>query len=448
MTACGPVAEPRRYAVVGTGARAGMYIHAAALRYPRHATLVGLCDTSSVRLAFWNRMLEGLGGRPQATYSAADFERMLDECRVETVIVTSVDATHHEYIVRALDRGCDVVTEKPMTTDERKARAILEAAARSPGRVTVTFNYRWNPGATLLRQVVAEGRIGDPLLVDFMWTLDTSHGADYFRRWHREKRHSGGLLVHKASHHFDLVNFWIDSVPETVFAMGGLRFYGEENARRRGEARAYQRYTDEPSAQDDPFRLSLRGNPGLEGLYLEAEDETGYLRDRSVFGPGIDIEDTVGLLARYRNGVQLNYSLVAYSPWEGLRVCITGTRGRVELFDTHGSHIMRGQGEEELAEEQRPRPSPLPTQSTFLHWFPMFGEPEAIPVPTLEGSHGGADRLLLDHLFDPDAPPDPFGRRADEFDGAAAALMGFAANRSLATGQPVRARDLLDLPDR
>ena len=62
--------------------------------------------------------------------------------------------------------------------------------------------------------------------------LDTKHGADYFRRWHRDKAHSGGLLVHKASHHFDLVNWWIQSAPTRVFASGGLRFYGDVSSGR------------------------------------------------------------------------------------------------------------------------------------------------------------------------------------------------------------------------
>jgi predicted dehydrogenase len=312
--------------------------------------------------------------------------------------------------------------------------------------VTVAFNYRYMPEFTLLRQVVAEGRIGDPLLVDFQWTLDTNHGADYFRRWHREKDRSGGLLVHKATHHFDLVNFWVDSVPETVFAMGGLRFYGRANAEARGETRPYERYTGEGAARDDPFRLALDENEGLRRLYLEAEAETGYLRDRNVFGDGITIEDTLGVLARYRSGVQLHYSLVAYSPWEGFRVCITGTRGRAELFATQGSHVIRGQDDEALADEQRPAPSALRASGRFLNVFPMFGTPYELPIPEASGGHGGGDLRLLAQLFDPGAPPDPFGRSADEIDGAASIALGVAANRSLETGVPVRVADLIPLP--
>ena len=68
--------------------------------------------------------------------------------------------------------------------------------------------------------------------------------ADYFRRWHRDKRNSGGLLVHKATHHFDLINFWLGSAPELVMALGGLRFYGHENAQERGVTDFYTRATD------------------------------------------------------------------------------------------------------------------------------------------------------------------------------------------------------------
>ena len=227
--------------------------------------------------------------------------------------------------------GCDVICEKPMTTDAGKARAIFDAIESTGRSLRVTFNYRYAPANSKLRQLLAAGTIGRPLHVDFSWLLDTSHGADYFRRWHREKHNSGGLLVHKATHHFDLVNWWLASRPQQVFALGNLMFYGAANAAARGEYYSYARYTGEEAARDDPFALFLDQDPGLRGLYLDAEAETGYLRDRNVFGDPITIEDTLCVTARYRNAALLSYSLVAYAPWEGYRVAITGTRGRLEL---------------------------------------------------------------------------------------------------------------------
>ena len=430
-----------RYAIVGTGGRATMYADALCGLYPETCELVGLSDVSPTRMRFHNERLAHkykLDHIP--TYAADDFDAMVREQRPDIVIVTTVDAFHHQYIVRAMELGCDAITEKPMTTEPAKARAIFDAIERTGRSLRVAFNYRYAPAYTKLREVVMDGLIGTPMLVDFSWMLDTSHGADYFRRWHREKHHSGGLLVHKATHHFDLVNWWIASWPRQVYAFGDLRFYGRNNAEARGERYDYTRYTDAPGAENDPFALSLHGHRGLRGLYLEAEADSGYLRDRNVFGDEISIEDTMAVTARYRSGALLSYSLVAYSPWEGLRIAITGDKGRVELDERHGSHIIAGQSDEELAEAQS-----LGAGQT-LRFFPMFRGPREIEIPRAEGGHGGGDRVMLEQIFSPNPPPDPFGRAASHLDGAASILLGMSANESIATGLPVNCDDLVPLP--
>jgi predicted dehydrogenase len=326
-----------------------------------------------------------------------------------------------------------------MTTEAEKAARILDAIDRTGRSLRVAFNYRYMPAFTKLRELVAGGAVGRPTLVDFAWVLDTRHGADYFRRWHSEKDSSGGLLVHKASHHFDLVNWWIGGVPRTVFAMGDLAFYGRKNASERGETYSYDRYTGNPEAEGDPFALFLDEHRGLRGLYLDAESESGYVRDRNVFGDHVTIEDTMAVTARYDNGVLLSYSLVAYSPWEGLHVSITGTKGRVELFERHGSHIVAGQSDEELAAAQ------ALGREHHIWRFPMFAAPEQVEIPRAEGGHGGGDPVMLEQIFSPDPPPDPFGRAASHIDGAASVLLGVSANRSMATAEPVDCAALLAL---
>ena len=115
--------------------------------------------------------------------------------------------------------------------------------------MVVTFNYRYSPRNSALKEIIQSGVIGKVTSIDFSWVLDTVHGADYFRRWHREKKNSGGLLIHKASHHFDLVNWWIDDVPERVFASGGLKFYGDKNAAERGLGPRPERGTPDAGAR-------------------------------------------------------------------------------------------------------------------------------------------------------------------------------------------------------
>jgi predicted dehydrogenase len=435
----------RRYAVVGTGGRAGMFIQAITTTYRQSCELVALCDLSRTRMDWHNRRIRSQAGLdPVPAYPAAQFDAMIRDTRPDTVIVATIDATHHLYITRAMALGCDVITEKPMTTDAEKARAIFDTIERTGQTLRVTFNYRYAPAFTRLRELLVRGVVGRPLSVDFSWLLDTYHGADYFRRWHREKRHSGGLLVHKATHHFDLVNWWIDAYPQEVFAFGGLLFYGKQNAAARGETYPYDRYTGVPEARDDPFALFLDRDDALRGLYLDAETENGYIRDRNVFGEPITIEDTLAVTARYRSGAILSYSLIAYSPWEGLNVALTGTKGRVELSVVENVNLVSGQGE-----ARDPQASKGPFKHATLRVFPMFGEGYDVPLPTGQGGgHGGADPVMLEDLFAPAPPPDPLHRAASHVDGAASILLGIAANRAMETNQPVRIDDLFRLPDR
>jgi predicted dehydrogenase len=435
---------PKRYALIGTGGRSVTFIDALVGPFREDAQLVALCDQTAVRTRYYNQHIASeFSAAPIPTYLAADFDKMVRETRPDVLIVTTMDSTHHIYVIRAMELGCDVICEKPMTTDPAKAKAIFEAIERTGRSLRVTFNYRYAPHVTKIREVIRSGTIGKPLAVDFSWVLDTRHGADYFRRWHREKDKSGGLLVHKSTHHFDAINWWIDSRPKTVFAMGDLKFYGRQNAVDRGDGALtqYNRYTGQPASQQDPFRLSLDEDPNLKGLYLDAEPDTGYVRDRNVFGDNISVEDTMAVMVRYKSGVILNYSLICYSPWEGWRAAITGTKGRLEIYVKHGSHIIAGQSDEELAAEQ------AEGERCDITLFPMFSKPQPIPYETAEGSHGGGDRIMLAQLFSKNPPADPFDRAATHVDGLSSLLIGMSANASMASGLPIQCDDLFAIPE-
>ena len=73
----------------------------------------------------------------------------------------------------------------------------------------------------------------------------------------------------------------------------------------------------------------------------------------------------------------------------------------------------------------------------------MFGEAYEVPIETREGGHGGGDPALLDDIFLPDPPYDEFHRAADYIDGIKSALVGIAANKSIASGLPVVIDDLV-----
>jgi len=429
--------KKRRVVQVGVGGRAIMYYHAIATTFKETTELVAICDVNHKRMDFvCNYLKEKCDNYPAPKhYGVEDFEKMIEVEKPDIVIVTSIDRTHHRYIVKAMEMGCDVVSEKPMTTDADKCKQILDAIERTGKKLRVTFNYRYAPHNWTMKKLMQEEIIGKVNQVHFEWNLNTSHGADYFRRWHRDKRNSGGLLVHKSTHHFDLVNYWLSDRPKTVYAQGDLMFYGRENAEERGMTKFYTRTYGAPNAEGDPFAFVMKGNKTLEDLYLNAEVDDGYCRDQSVFGDNISIEDTMNVLVKYEKGTIMSYSLNAYSPHEGFRVVFTGTKGRIELevgeavyTNASGDHHKEGA-----------------VESKKITVYPMFGDAYEVPIEHAEGGHGGGDPAMLNDIFGTDVPEDKLGRAASHIDGALSILTGICANKSIASGLPVNVRDVLDI---
>jgi predicted dehydrogenase len=329
--------------------------------------------------------------------------------------------------------------------------------------VAVAFNYRYNPTHEKVRELLAGGEIGEVGSVHFEWLLDVRHGADYFRRWHREVANSGGLLVHKSSHHFDLVNWWLASRPARVFAQNRLFFYGDDAGVRHGYDRGYERAYGSPAADGDPFALDLDRQPRMRELYYEAEAEDGYLRDRSVFAPGVTIDDDMAVLVRYDSGVTMTYHLNAYAPWEGYRLMVNGSRGRLELEVVETAYVafppQKGLGVDAAPQPARspqagtiaslyPGHSGIENGSTRLTIHPYWGPPYTVDIPAAsQEAHGGGDARLTADLFSGGAlTVDQLGRRATEVDRALALLTGLAANASAASGRAYDVAELID-PD-
>jgi predicted dehydrogenase len=416
-----------RVAVVGLGGRHQLFRDEAASR----GLLCGVCDSNPGRVEASRRAVREKTGREIPGYAATDFDRMVAETRADTVVVTTLDREHDTYLCRAMDLGCDAVTEKPMTIDADRCRRILETQARTGRRLRVCFNYRYAPVRSRVKELLQAGVIGEVLSIDFHWLLDTRHGADYFRRWHRHKANSGGLLVHKATHHFDLVNWWLDTVPETVYAQGHRRFYVPGTAERLGLAGRGPRCRGCPVFADCPFALDLACYEELRTLYLDCEHHDGYFRDQCPFSEDIDIEDAMSVSAAYANGAKLSYSLTAFAAWEGYTIAFNGTAGRLEHKCEETAYI----------NADGSVPGALKAEGTWIRVYPLRDPAYAIPLGEAEGGHGGADPLMLRDLFADVPAPDPLHRAADQRAGAWSILTGIAANQSIREGRPIRLRD-------
>ncbi|MFH0991111.1 MAG: Gfo/Idh/MocA family oxidoreductase [bacterium] len=409
--------KPRkRLAMVGTGHRGtGMWGKSVVEDHGEIVEFVGLCDINPGRLEFAKEHMKV--NCPVFT----DVDTMLKQTKPETVIVTTVDGTHHTFIEKAMAMGCTVVTEKPLTTDEGKLKTILDAQKKYQKEIIVTFNYRYSPHRAKLKELLMLKRIGRVTSVDFHWYLDVYHGADYFRRWHRLRKHSGSLLVHKASHHFDLLNWWIDADPAIVHAFGKLEFYGKNNSFRHTHCR--------PCPHKDRCRFfwDMTKDARLMSLYAANEKYDGYMRDGCVWKEDIDIFDKMAVQIKYTNDVQVSYSLTAYSPYEGYRIAFNGTEGRMEVW---------------IHERQ---PWPMDPYDE-IRVTDNFGKTELIQISNTEEGHGGGDVRLKEKIFKDPSMPDPLNQAAGLREGAMAVLIGIAARNSIDSGKPVSISQLTDIP--
>ncbi|MEN2282464.1 Gfo/Idh/MocA family oxidoreductase [Algoriphagus sp. SE2] len=408
--------EKMKLALVGTGIRGTTMFGRDVMRvYKDQVEFVGLCDINEGRVKYAKTFI----GVDCPTYT--DCDQMLSEANPDVLIVTTMDSTHNQFIIKGLEAGINVITEKPMTTDEVKCQNILDAERKSGKKVIVTFNYRYSPHRQKIYEILRAGEIGDITSVDFHWYLNTSHGADYFRRWHGYREKSGTLLVHKATHHFDLLNWWLDSDPEEVFAYGELEFYGKNGPFRGKTCRSCTH------KNDCDFYWDVTRNEHLKNLYVENEQYDGYHRDGCVFREDINIYDKMAVQIKYKNKVQVSYSLTTYSPYEGYRIAFNGTKGRVEAW---------------VKESQPWKVEP----QDEIRLTKNFGESEIIVIPHGGGGHGGGDTRLKDKIFKDPSMADPWRQAAGTRDGAMSCLIGIAARNSIETGRPVKVEELTDIP--
>ena len=426
-----------KVAMVGVGIRGtGFWGKRLVEEYSKILEFVGLCDINEGRLAF---ALEYMG---VSCPTFKDFEKMVSATKPDLIIVTTKDSTHHEFIIKGLDMGCDVLTEKPLTIDEDKAQMIIDAERRNNKNLIVGFNYRWSPYNTEIKDLLMKKSIGKVTSVDFHWYLNTYHGASYFRRWHGLREEGGTLWLHKATHHFDLINWWLDSDPVEVYAYGSLEHYGSNGPFRGENCRTC------PHKSECKFHFDITQNKHYMNLYVKNEKYDGYIWDKCLYRDEINIYDKMSAQIKYANGVIVNYSLTTYSPFEGWRIAFNGMDGRMEAWVDipYQTDVKVSQSDLHTAEMDQDVEKHMESKPIIVH--KLWNEFDVVKVDTVRAGHGGGDERLHEKIFEKPDEKDPFERAAGLRDGAMSILIGIAARKSIESGEPVKIASLTTLEPR
>jgi predicted dehydrogenase len=226
--------------------------------------------------------------------------------------------------------------------------------------------------------------------------------------------------VHKASHHFDLVNWLLEADPVEVQGMGKVAFYGHNHPFRARNCRTC------PFTQQCDFYWDMTKNKRMMDLYGKCEDVDGYYRDGCVWDNEIDTFDTSTTQVLYDNGTYLTYTMNTNLPYEGQYICFTGEKGRLDV------RLYNGQPWEEKAPIEIRLSKDMKTSKVYT-------------LNRGTGGHGGADERVKDLIFKPGVK-DTLHQHAGSRAGILASLIGIAARRSIETGEKVKIDDLINFP--
>ena len=139
-------------------------------------------------------------------------EEVLNDSRVNLVVVATRHDTHAELARRALEGGRHVFVEKPLALTDEELEGVLEAARRGPGLLMVGFNRRFSPLARKVKEFFGERR--GPL--SFVYRVNA--GRVPREHWTQDPREGGGRLIGEVCHFVDLMQFWAGSPPARVYA--------------------------------------------------------------------------------------------------------------------------------------------------------------------------------------------------------------------------------------
>ncbi|MEM9131959.1 MAG: Gfo/Idh/MocA family oxidoreductase [Actinomycetota bacterium] len=199
-----------RYGIVGTGMMGVEHLHNLAVL--DGAVVTALCDPEPTSLATAQALAPAA-----ATYDAVEALAAADPC--DAYVVASPNHTHLDVLRPLFDTGKPIMVEKPLCTTVEDCHTVLDLARDHPAPVWMALEYRYMPPVARLLDELALGTIGSVRMAAIR-----EHRFPFLRKvgdWNRLSRNTGGTLVEKCCHFFDLLNLIMDDRPVRVFAAGG-----------------------------------------------------------------------------------------------------------------------------------------------------------------------------------------------------------------------------------
>lgn len=209
------MAEVVRYGLVGTGLMGVEHIRNLAIT--PGAVVTAIADPVESSLG-WAR--EALGELADGASAFADSAALARSGLVDAVVVATPNYTHRKVLEPLFDADLPILCEKPLATTLEDARWVVERAARSPAPFWTAMEYRYMPPASAFIEEVHGGRVGALRMLSIR-----EHRFPFLRKvgdWNRFAANTGGTMVEKCCHFFDLMRLITRSEAVRVYCSGAM----------------------------------------------------------------------------------------------------------------------------------------------------------------------------------------------------------------------------------
>ena len=178
-----------------------------------NGVLAAICDRNPKKWEILNEKFQN----PEIKYFE-NYIEMLDSGICDAVIVATPHYFHPEMVMECLKRGVNVICEKPAGVYTKQVREMNEFAAKHNAKFAMMFNQRTNCTYRKMREIIANGGIGELqrvnwIITDWYRTQIYYDSGDWRATWAGE---GGGVLINQCPHQIDLVQWVVGQMPKTV----------------------------------------------------------------------------------------------------------------------------------------------------------------------------------------------------------------------------------------
>jgi len=200
-----------RYAIIGSGMMGQEHIEN--IKLLPDSSVVALADPDEGM----RRQAAGRCGPEVRTF--ADYRELLGAGGIDALVIVTPNYTHRAVLMDALATGLPILTEKPLCTTVEDCDAVLAAAEGRAAPVWVAMEYRFMPPVARLIEEVRKGTVGRLRMLSIR-----EHRFPFLKKvgdWNRFARNTGGTMVEKCCHYFDLMRLIVGAEAVRLYASGG-----------------------------------------------------------------------------------------------------------------------------------------------------------------------------------------------------------------------------------